>query len=94
MKRPINLTTASTTTNIFNPNNEPFESLGDKILTAIHYGSDIGTPATVQYDKSDTDDVDVFTDPNHDFFDIAEEFKNRIHNPAPPAPAPTEETTE
>lgn len=94
MKRPINVTTASTIKNTFNPNNEPYESLGDKILTAAHYGSDIGTPAVVQYDKSDSEDVDVFTDPNHDFFDIAESYGKQMHNPAPPAPAPTEEPTE
>lgn len=79
--------------NDLNPDNEPYESLGEKILASLEYGSDIGSPAVVQYDPSDTDDVDVLTDPNHDFFDIAEEYQTKIVPLAPKAEN-TEEVTE
>ena len=71
-------------TNPMNANGEPYESLGDKILSALDYGTDSGTPAIVQYDDADTDEVDVLTDPNHDFFDIAETYQTEVA----PTPAP------
>lgn len=85
IKRVPNVSTPRTFSNDFNPNNEPYESLGDKIKASLQYGSDIGSPAVVQYDPEDTEDVDVLTDPNHDFFDIAEEYQTKIVPLAPKA---------
>lgn len=79
--------------NVFNAQNNVYESLGEKIIKAVEYGSEIGAPATVQYDESTTDDIDVMTSPDHDFFDIAEQFGERVNTPAPP-PAQTDEVTE
>lgn len=92
MSRPINTVRTNNVDNIFNPKNEPYQSLGDQILNAVQYGSDVGTPAVVQYDDPDTDAVDVLTDPNHDFFDIAEQYGEQVATPAPPAPADTDKT--
>lgn len=64
--------------NDFNPNNEPYQSLGSRIKASLEYGADIGSPAVVQYDKDDTDEVDILTDPNHDFFDIAEHYHMNV----------------
>lgn len=92
--RPLNVSRVVTTKNVFNANGEPYQSLGDKILSAIHYGSDVGTPAVVQYDKETTDQVDILTDPNHDFFDIAEQYGQEYVNPAPAPASGNEEKTE
>ena len=92
MSRPANMVRANDDKNIFNPQNEPYNSLGDQILQAVHYGSDVGTPAVVQYDNPDTDEVDVLTDPNHDFFDIAEQYGEQVATPAPPADADADKT--
>lgn len=51
---------------------EPYKSLGDQILTALKYGSDLGSPVPVDYDQDDDDSVDLLCSPNHDHFDIAE----------------------
>lgn len=81
----MNMVRANNVDNTFNPNNEPYQSLGDQILKAVHYGSDVGAPAIVQYDDPDTDQVDVLTDSNHDFFDIAEQYGEHVAASAPPA---------
>lgn len=66
------------TENFFNPNGEPYQSLGDRIRASLEYGADIGSPAVVQFDADDTDEVDILTDPNHDFFDIAEHYQQNV----------------
>lgn len=58
----------------FNKDGSTFETLGDKILKATKYGADIGSPVTVSGDADDENGVDVLSSPNHDFFDIADEF--------------------
>lgn len=85
MKRvlPIVVDRDGKSENVFNPKNEPFRSLGDMIDSALEYGIDIGSPAVVQYDETDANEVDVLTDPNHDFFDIAESFGREVDAPAP-----------
>ena len=74
--------------NFYNPNNEPYQSLGERIRSAVEYGSDLGSPAVVQYDSDDSDDVDVLTDPNHDIFDIAESFQQNLTPATPVAEGP------
>ena len=74
--------------NFYNPNNEPYQSLGERIRSAVEYGSDLGSPAVVQYDPDDSDDIDVLTDPNHDIFDIAESFQQDLTPATPVADAP------
>lgn len=64
--------------NFFNPNGDPYQSLGDRIKASMEYGADIGSPAVVQYDAEDTEEVDILTDPNHDFFDIAEHYQQNV----------------
>lgn len=64
--------------NFFNLNGEPYQSLGDRIKASLEYGADIGSPAVVQYDNEDTEEVDILTDPNHDFFDIAEQYQQDV----------------
>lgn len=60
--------------NPFNKDGSEFCTLGDKILKATKYGADIGSPVTVTGDAEDENGVDVLSSPNHDFFDIADEF--------------------
>lgn len=64
--------------NFYNPKNEPYQSIGERIRSAVEYGSDLGSPAVVQYDSNDSEDIDVLTDPNHDIFDIAESFQHEL----------------
>lgn len=72
----------------FNKDGSTFETLGDKILKATKYGADLGSPVVVSGDSEETG-VDVISSPNHDFFDIAEEF-GRLVDLTPSAPAETE----
>lgn len=64
--------------NFFNPRGELYQSLGDRIKSSLEYGADIGSPAVVQFDADDTVEVDILTDPNHDFFDIAEHYQQNV----------------
>lgn len=84
IKRKAANPTLTPMSNKFNRNDEPYQALGDQIISSIEYGSEIGSPAVVQYDPSDTDEVDVMTSPDHDYFDIAEQFGGNV-SPAPPA---------
>ena len=70
--------------NNFNPKDERYQSLGDKIRESVEYGADIGSPAVVQFDEEGNEMVDILTDPNHDFFDIAEEYGMKVDTPVPP----------
>lgn len=67
-----------------------FETLGDKIIAASKYGSDMGVSMSVSYDENADPDsknykheVDVLGDPNFDFFDIAEQFGEMVEQSAP-----------
>lgn len=58
-------------------NLEPGKLVGDRIIEAVNYGTDVGVSVSVSYDEEVVDDtdnheVDVLASPNHDFFDIAE----------------------
>lgn len=68
----------------FNPTADEFSTLGDKILSAVNYGSDLGNTVTVDYDEDDINGVDVLSSPNHDFFDIASEFGELVEAQAVP----------
>lgn len=62
-----------------NADNTKFETLGDKIISAAKYGSDIGNSVPVTFDDADNKTaVDVLSSPNHDFFDIAETFGKMV----------------
>lgn len=76
----------------FNPVGDEFTTLGDKILSAINYGSDLGNTVPVDYDEDDINGVDVLSSPNHDFFDIAEEFGEMIEERAVPVASQDKET--
>lgn len=81
--------------NPFNKRGAIYEDLGDKILKSIEVGADLGSPESVKYDEKDQKGVDVLTDPNHDFFDIAEDYGEVIAKSvgsayADPAPSLTE----
>ena len=56
----------------FNPVGDDFQTLGSKILSAVQYGSDLVNSIPVTFDDEDSEDVDILSSPNHDFFDIAE----------------------
>lgn len=89
--RVVSSVRAQVVGNVFNPKDEPYKSLGDQILEAFHYGSDIGSPAVVNYDPADVESVDVMTDPNHDFFDIAEQYgEAMVPPPTPVSDEPSE----
>lgn len=62
----------------FAPVDEEFSTLGETILKAIELGADTGVPASVTYDEQNSSDVDILASPNHDFFDIAEEFGEQV----------------
>lgn len=84
IKRRVGRLATTCAKNRFNKDNEPYTSLGEKIRASLEYGSDVGSPVPVQYDPSDMEDVDVMTSPDHDFFDIAEEFGSKTAtNPLP-----------
>lgn len=58
-------------------NLEEGKLVGDRIIEAVQYGTDVGVSVSVSYDedvKDDTDnhEIDILASPNHDFFDIAE----------------------
>lgn len=63
---------------------DEFETLGVKILRSLELGADLGAKIAVNYDDENSDDVDVLTSPNHDFFDIAEEFQRMVDQTPPP----------
>lgn len=75
------------------------ELLGDKILSSLNYGSDIGSLANVEYDEDVVDDtsnhddyhhdVDVLCEPSMDFFEIGEKFGEMVEAQAPPVAPPT-----
>lgn len=91
IRRRVGRLATTCDSNKFNKDNEPYTSLGDKIRSSLEYGSDVGSPASVQFDPSDTEDVDVMTSPDHDFFDIAEEFGSKpSSNPLPKSDEKTE----
>lgn len=69
---------------VFNRNGEEFETLGTKILKSLKNGANLGSPSLVAYDEAKTSGVDVTSSPNHDFFDVAEEFGQQIEKTAPP----------
>lgn len=71
-----------------------FETLGVKILRSFELGADLGAKIAVNYDDENSDDVDVLTSPNHDFFDIAEEFQQMVEQTPAPQPKPAEPTNE
>lgn len=86
---------SNSNTNVFNPKNEPYVSLGDQIVAALEYDSQLGSPAVVQYDNDTADGVDVLTSPDHDFNEIAEQFGMPDQQPNPvPAPAPDPDISE
>lgn len=61
--------------NAFNSKKEPFETIGDRLLLSFKYGADVGPTITPKYDSADDNgNVDVLASPDHDFFDIAEQF--------------------
>lgn len=56
---------------------EPGKLVGDRILEAVRYGTDVGVSVSVSFDEdvkddADSHEVDLMASPNHDFFDIAE----------------------
>lgn len=63
--------------NIFNRDDEPFETLGSKILRAINQGADLGSPVPVSFDEDESSELDILADANHDLEDIQEKFGNR-----------------
>lgn len=70
--------------------------LGDRILEALHYGSNLGVEVAPTFDEDVTDDsetheVDLLASPNHDFFDIAEATGHLVSSPGA---LPTEQPTE
>lgn len=69
----------------FQKTDSTFSTLGDKIMQAAKYGADLGAPVSVTYDEADSSDVDILSSPNHDFFDIAEEFGKMVDLTTPPA---------
>lgn len=75
------------TANRFNERGIIAEKLGDKILKAIEFGADLGSPAQIKFDDKGQDGVDVMTSPNHDFFDIAENFGEQIAQSVGPVPS-------
>lgn len=83
--------------NIFNRDDEEFETLGSKILRAINQGADLGSPVPVSYDEDESAELDILADANHDLEDIQEIFGNREEvdpsfQPTPtPTPAPDSE---
>lgn len=59
----------------FSKAKNPFETIGDRLLLSFRYGADVGPTITPKYDTSaDNGNVDVLCSPDHDFFDIAEQF--------------------
>lgn len=63
----------------FNVSGRSYESLGDRITKSLEIGADLGSPAVVNYAEfDDMDNVDVMSSPNHDMFDIAEQFGEKI----------------
>lgn len=83
VNKALNRSRAIRTDNPFNRKSLPYKSLGAQIIEAVKYGSEIGAPAVVQYDEADSEAVDVLTSPDHDFFDIAEQFGQEVATPAP-----------
>lgn len=73
---------------------DEFETLGVKILRSLELGADLGAKIAVNYDDETSDDVDVLTSPNHDFFDIAEEFQQMVDQTPPPQPSMEQQKTE
>lgn len=52
-----------------------FETIGDRLLLSFKYGADVGPTITPKFDTMDDNgNVDVMASPDHDFFDIAEQF--------------------
>lgn len=91
IKRRCGRLATTSSSNKFNKDNAPYQSLGEKIRASLEYGSDVGSPVAVQYDPSDVEDIDVMTSPDHDFFDIAEEFGSKTSsNPIPKSEEKTE----
>ena len=78
--------------NLFNASGAPYESLGSRIRSSLQYGTDVGSPVVVQFDSPDSEEVDVLTDPNHDFFDIAEQYQQEVKPVAPVPDAPKGDT--
>lgn len=77
--------------------------LGDKILSSLNYGADIGVTASVEFDADVVDDdktpsdeyehgVDALCDANLDFFEIGEKFGEMVEAQAPPIPSSTEKS--
>lgn len=61
-------------------------TLGDKIRSAQKYGANLGTSVPVSYDdpNDEVKGVDVLASPNHDLFDIAEEFGRLVDSSSAP----------
>lgn len=94
ISKPLKMSVGSRPS-MFNRRGVIAESLGDKILKSIEMGADLGAPEPVKYDEQGQDGVDVMTDPNHDFFDIAEQYGEKIADSvgkafADPAPSASE----
>lgn len=77
----------------FNERGVIAEKLGDKILMAVEMGADLGSPASVKYDEVGQEGVDVMTSPNHDFFDIAENYGEQIAQSVGAVPSAGDSTT-
>lgn len=57
--------------------------VGDRIIEAVRYGTDVGVSVSVSFDEDVNDDaetheVDLMASPNHDFFDIAEKTGHMV----------------
>lgn len=90
-KKPIKTFHEVRKADSLNTGSVAFETLGDKIVKAFSYGADMGVQVSVQYDENvDPDskeynhEVDVLSEPNADFFDIAEQFGEMVDQLAPP----------
>lgn len=90
-KKPIKTFHKVRQADSLNTGSVSFETLGDKIVKAFSYGADMGEQVSVQYDcnvdpesKDYKHEVDVLSEPNADFFDIAEQFGEMVEQSAPP----------
>lgn len=69
-----------------------FQTIGAQIIESFATGVTPAMSAQIGYDKKDTPGVDVLSSPNHDFFDIAEEFATVAESPQS-APSDTNRCT-
>lgn len=81
IKRPAyNLMASASSTDemrtLMNGSDVEFATLGSQIIRSLTTGVSPEMAKHIGYDSEDVKGVDVMCSPNHDFFDVAEEFGN------------------